>query len=48
MQQALYNHIGISHPAAATGTTQRKTTGVLALIGSSAAYSVFALTHLGL
>lgn len=59
MQQALYNHISISNPSAA-GTAQRGTAlvrwvahrwelaGVLALMGSSAAYGVFALTHLGL
>ena len=60
MQQALYNRTGISDPAATTGRAQRGTAvvrwvarrwelaGVLALMGSSAAYSAVALTHLGL
>ena len=60
MEQTLYDHIGISNPAAATGTTQRgaavvrwvarrwELAGVLALMGSSAAYGVFALGRLAL
>ena len=60
MQQALYSRTDISDPAATTGRAQRSTAvvrwvarwwelaGVLALMGSSAAYSAVALTHLGL
>ena len=60
MQQTFYNHIGSRNPAAETGTAGRGTAlaqwiahrwemgAVLALMGASAIYGVFALTHLGL
>lgn len=60
MQQAIYNNISISTLGRTASAVARRTgmvrwiarrldlVGVLALMGSSAAYGVFALAHLGL